>query len=124
MEYKVKPWMVWLPSTISIIITIVCLSIIWKHLGVSPVTNITENNYKNQSQWQATVILPNGSMSIDIEYFIYKYPTTKFTFDESGINSSINKQMEYLKGRCLWWLETKTVDVNQSIITCFKQKVK
>lgn len=94
--------------------------ILWYSLSGPKITNVTNNEYKNQSQWQATVVFPNGGIPIDIEHFVYDPQP------HVGQFAATNK-MNYLSNRCLWWLETSIPNYSphsgDKIITCFKEKV-
>lgn len=103
--------------TVAVVATSMVLSTIsWKRLVSPGVTNVTQNEYKNLSQWQANVIFPNGAMPVDIEHFVYQIPQSP---DQS------EKILADLSGRCLWWIPTPVNYRSTSmIISCFKEKVK
>lgn len=101
--------------------SLVLTTIAWEKLHAPMTTNVTNNEYKNQSQWQATVVFPNGGIPMDIEHFVYDPEP------HVGQFAATNK-MNYLSNRCLWWLETSIPNYSphsgEKIITCFKEKQK
>jgi hypothetical protein len=101
---------------------LVLSTIAWKKLHAPMTTNVTNNEYKNQSQWQATVVFPNGGVPVEIEHFVYIYSGSK----SLGLQDTAKVKMDYLSGRCLWWLESGVpyYRTEASIITCFKEKQK
>lgn len=101
--------------------------ILWYSLSGPKITNVTNNEYKNQSQWQATVVFPNGGIPIDIEHFhhVENKPSVWLSWSER-MKQFANKRITGLSARCLWWTSEPIGEdgsERHSIITCFKEKV-
>lgn len=105
----------------------ICFTL-WYTLSGPKVTNVTNNEYKNLSQWQATVVFPNGGVPIEIEHFYHHQalPSGWMGRSERAREYALQRIAE-LSARCLWW-QSEPVDfcttATCSIITCFKEKKK
>lgn len=88
----------------------------WKRLGTPEQTHITNNQYANKSQWQATVVLPGKGIPFQIEHFLYEPPWK----DSAAHNAQV--MLDELIAKCIWWISTPTWSDKVQIITCFKEK--
>jgi hypothetical protein len=103
-------------AILTAIMLITTVGMTWQRIGTPERTDITNNHYANNSQWQATVVFPNRGIPLEIEHFNYQKP-----FDGSSAYKADIMRKE-LSAQCLWWIPTSTTDDRILIISCFREK--
>lgn len=101
---------------IGFILIVVSIGVSWQRLGTPEQTDVTNNHYTNNSQWQATVVFPNRGIPLEIEHFNYQIP------NQGSVTFQADTMRKELSDRCLWWIPTTTATYRILIISCFKEK--
>ena len=100
---------------------------LWYVTSTPKIMHVTNNEYKNQSQWQATVVFPNGGIPVEIEHFHHvEHKPSVWLGKSERMKQIATKRITELSARCLWWtseLIAEDGSERHSIITCFKEKV-
>jgi hypothetical protein len=98
-------------------------AILWDKLQAPMTTNIVQHQYQyqNQSQWQATVILPNSIDGIRVEKFDMKWVNKKEgEWSIWNADHEWQPSFEDVNAKCMWWTAFQEMHSHGTIqVNCF-----